>query len=1095
MGEKIEKFFTDFQSKQIYMKTLLRIFFVVIVAVMSGSSYGQTLSLPGDGKDFYLGFILPSYNTVANANTGGFFGAYALISTYNDNHVTVSYFDKITGVETPGARYFIPARTGIPVQLSLQNMLMAESGDVAEYGACHISADRAVNVEFFSTGACAGGSYLAITTPGLGKKYVVASYNDNPGNGGLLGQYLGPSSLENSRGCFEIIAAYNNTQVTITPNATTMGGHKGVNSGSGSTGVAVPYTVMLKRGQCYLVKSGSISSDVDISGSVIESDKPVAVLGAHENAFLGGVSGRNSEGRDFMVEQMVPVDYWDTTGYVSIPLKDSQPADPNNYEGVGENYRVYAYDSVASQVQFFDQCVSGSQNMTVGKYQFPAQERSAVTCPVDFESTNGKKFSVMMYDRRNFASAAPYPAPSMMTIIPMSHWRTSYLWYVPSNKFETLQSYYVNIIAPAGDFDGQAGIMGSFNGNTIKPIKQVLALDAQFKIIPKHPELGGIRFKLYPGSYYATGPHPFMVYNYGFRALDANFDLGDFDGDDFFFSYALPVGMKFGNGQSHMRMSVVPSCTSWNVCLHDSTFGLPGQGIKSITLLDDPAGDFIKPGYVYRNTRLDDSLDPNNNREINFSGDDSDVCFKVLVNRPIDTAYAPLFIVDDQGNATLTELNYQPPQVGLSPDSGRYLRVPLARDTCSTFVFRNRAKTGGASIDVVSARLKLNNPNFKIPTIFPPLPVSLKPGDSVVITACFTARDTIIQKDTINLVTGCFAEPIDLIAQGGIPQILAGNRDFGNVLVDSTKCDTVSVRNVGTMPLTLTNKWRLSNTANFSFRDSALLPMVLNPGQVVYLTFCYTPHIGQIDSAIFYWGTNEVDPYKHSIKDSTILRGAGVRYGFVWDRVIEDITVNPYIVDDSVLIRVFLLNNALKGSGGPPAHVDSVFISGPDADEFYILENQLHPGKGTFGNFDLNAGDSLWVDVVFKPDLTKPDPLKYADRHADLVASGTSEKNQKIKFTATLEKNGVKQSGEALSLTVRPNPASGNSVIVSLPPLHEPKAILSMYDVLGREVYRKETAPGVSEVEIPIRNLIPGVYYVRCLSDRVILTQKFEIAK
>src|SRR5207253_874828 len=136
------------------------------------------------------------------------------------------------------------------------------------------------------------------------------------------------------------------------------------------------------------------------SSSIVESDKPIAVLGGHENAAIGGLSNRALEGRDFMIEQMIPVDFWDTTGYVSISLKDSYPPDPNNYDGVGENYRTYTWDSAGSKIDLYDACIGQPMDMSAKRFGLPFPERFEVTCPLDFESSNGKKFSVMMYDNR-----------------------------------------------------------------------------------------------------------------------------------------------------------------------------------------------------------------------------------------------------------------------------------------------------------------------------------------------------------------------------------------------------------------------------------------------------------------------------------------------------------------------------------------------------------------------------------------------------------------------------------------------------------------------------------------------------------------------
>jgi hypothetical protein len=972
-----------------------------------------------------------------------------------------------------------------------------DTGDIAEFCSCHITADRNINGEFFSSGACGGGAYLAMQTAALGEKYVVASYNDNPGLGALIAGYYAPSNAENAEGFFEIIAPYDSTKVTITPNSTTMRGHTGVHRGIDATGDPVPYTVTLKRGQCYFVKSWSDDNTVDISGSVVESNKPVVVLAGHENAFIGGPENPTKiDGRNFMIQQMIPEEDWDTTGYVSIPLKDSQPQD-TLYEGAGENYRVYVYDSLASQVQCYDASLATPVSMQVARYNYPAREREHIINPVDFETMNGVKFSVMMYDRRYTAISPPFPAPSMMTIIPMSRWRTSFLWYVPANKFESFQGYYVNIIAPDSDFTGLNGILASFNGGTIKPIKQVLGLEQQWKNIPKHPGLTGVRFKLYPGSYYARGPHPFMVYNFGFRGLDPDNDLGDFDGDDFFFEYGLPVGYKIGRGTPHIGVTVDTFCTHWNICAHDTSFGLPGIGINSVTLIDDANGDFVKPGKMYYNTRLDDSLDPNNSRDINFTGNDSDACFKVLVNKPIDSAYAPVFIADDQGNAIILDLHYSPPLVKLTPDSGRYLLTSLGKDTCLRFVFYNKGNAGTKSFTFISDKLKANNPSFKVTSTTPSLPATIKPGDSLVITACFNAKDTMLQRDTIMLVNDCFFQPIDLAGSAGTPLIIADDHDFGALIVDSTKCATVGVKNVGNAPLILTTQWLMDNYGvNFTFPNAAtILPMSLNPGQKVMLTFCYTPHGEHLDSTVMHWGTNLIAPYAHSIKDTSILIGFGVKAGFAWDRIRQTFVGDSTVTNDSVIARVYLFNNSTDIFHGPPVHIDRVLLTGPNVSEFYILNDKL--GKVPLGNFDLAPGDSIWVDVVFKPELIKPYPQRHADRHADLVAQALPgvEKDQIVNLVGSWAKSGVAISSSQSVFTIHPNPASGNSVIVSFSSPQERNATLALYDVLGRQVYRRNILQGTELAEIPLRNLENSLYYVRLSSDGGVITEKLQVVR
>jgi hypothetical protein len=1047
------------------------------------------LEIPSDGKDFWVGYLTPSYNSVIPPATLGFYGAYLLISSYSDNNVTVSFFDRISGSEVVAGTYFVSARTAIQVPLQLPFVKMGDTGDVAEYAACHVSAKRPVNIEFFSTGACAGGSFLPLQTSILGKKYVIASYNDNNGEGGIIGTpTYGASRIETSKGLFEIIAPFDSTSVTIIPTTTTMGGHIGI-SGVHSTGKPVPYTVLLHRGQCYLVVSGGSDDVTDISGSVVESDKPIAVIAGHQNAFLGGVSGRNLEGRDFMVEQMLPIDYWDTAGYVSIPLKDSQPDDPAVYSGTGDNYRVFTYDSIGTFVRMSQVGVSNPGSTYVGKYG--TIEQSGILEPVDFTTTNSVPFGVMLYDQRNFANKVPFPAPSMMTIIPISRWKTSFIWYVPANKFEILQNYYINIIAKRADLD--SGIVGSFNGGQIKPIKNILSLDQQYDVIPNHPEFVGVRFAVNPGCYYAHCSNPFIVYNYGFRAMSPNFALGSFDGDDYYFSYALPVGFSISGG-THIGTTVDTQCNYWNICAYDTSFGSTKGLIKEIDLIDDATGDTYGKPITYYNARLDPALDSTGMNSIILNSKDSFFCFKVYIPNGTDSAFAPLFIVDDQGGGVIVQLHYHPPAISLHPDTGRF-GLSLNQDSCETFVLKNSSKAI-ADLQITSANLKYNTHGFILSSLIPTLPTILKPGDSLSMTVCYTAKDTSTQKDTLIILAPCLKMPIDLKGSGYIPIIYASDHDFGPVIVDSTKCDTVGVYNMGKEPFILTNQWVLDNMgANFSFASTGIspakgssdLPLTLNPRQKVLLDLCYTPHSESSDSTTIFWGTTLSDPYKHSTKDFSRLIGEGVKIGFEWDRALNVMNA----CGDTTITRVYLQNGEKPGAGSPVSHVDSVFIIGPNSTEFYILDNKL--GYTPLKNFSIRPGDSIWIDIVFKPDLTKPPALRYADRHAQLVAADVSEKNKIIDLTGTWCQADVKRSDPALSFSVHPNPVSGNSVIISLP--DGTKGTLAIYDVLGREVYRKDIVERISQMIVPIYNFENGMYYARVATGKAQATEKFEVVK
>ncbi len=967
------------------MKRSLSFLLLLMTLAFSAPQFASAQGTPSEGKDYYLGFLYPSFNRVVPAFSAGFFRIYALISSFQDNTAYVSYFNE-DGTETAAQPYKIQARKAIQIPLSVPNMRMTDPGDqIKEYKALHITAKKPINVQFFSSGGSSCGMYLCLPTNGLGTKYVISSYFDNPdGINGMPGG-RGPTELEQSCGYFMVIAAYSGTTVNIIPASTTQGGkHVGATNGPGASGVGVPYSVSLNRGQCYMVKSHCGSQDNDISGSIVESDKPIAVIAGHENVALGGVGNRPLEGRDYMVEQMMPVDYWDNTGYVSIPMVDS---DPYTGEGQGENYRTYAYDQNGAQIDMMINGIAGNITMDAGRY-FPA-ERIEVEAPTSFTSRpggSGNKFSVFQIDNANHSQKQPYPRPSLMTIIPRSRWRNAYLWFVPSNVDERLQAYYVNIIAPKNKFDS---IYVSKNGAKDVLIASAgLSPQGVYQNIPGHPDLMGKRFKVVPGSYYARANFPFMIYHYGNRAIDADGDLGDFDNDDNFFAYALPLGALLGTGDSaKMTIKVDTLCTGWHICATDHN---PNGGIKGASLADDPFGDIftydpkVRGPYQYINTSFTPDLDPNNTRELVFNGIDSTQCFDVTVDNISKDGYAPVFITDNNGNGKMIELYFKKAAVAYkpSPDATTNLGIQYVLDIKdSTFLFINKDSSQKPYIIEELEFLK-KSPAFQILSFTPsPLPFTLSPGDTFTIKVRFTYSDTGYFFDSLKLKTDCFTTYWPIEGTVGTPLIIASDHDFGNVIVGDTRCiDTVTVRNVGNMPFTLTAAWLMSNNATFSFDPNRVrvgnrdekLPIVIPPGGFVKVRVCFTPANEGADSSDLTHGTDIRTPYEHSIKDVSHLKGNGIKPGVNWDVPKDSLTVT---CEEEVIHRRYLINSSTA-----PISVDNVFIIGPDAAEFRIvgMQNALE--------IAIDTGARVWVDIAFKADLSKPYSLL---RTASLRATNT----------------------------------------------------------------------------------------------------------
>ncbi len=115
--------------------------------------------IPSDGRDFYLGYIPP---TITCGPPWIFIHVYALVTSYYDNSIEVSYFDPKDGHEVPGVSRPLKKQNSVQIELQTGQMWPGSiptkstedimNGEVAYYGACHIHAKAPINVQYYSTG-------------------------------------------------------------------------------------------------------------------------------------------------------------------------------------------------------------------------------------------------------------------------------------------------------------------------------------------------------------------------------------------------------------------------------------------------------------------------------------------------------------------------------------------------------------------------------------------------------------------------------------------------------------------------------------------------------------------------------------------------------------------------------------------------------------------------------------------------------------------------------------------------------------------------------------------------------------------------------
>jgi plastocyanin len=918
--------------------------------------------LTNEGTEFYLAALTPSYNWVAAPFFLKDFKVSAFISTYYDNDIYVTYYDN-SGIENSLKKYHINSKNSFQLPLDFKTMQLDTASDIPAYKACHIKSKYPISIQYVSIGACAGGSYLALPVLGLGKSYVAACYNDNPGNGAILASgsnSLIPTTKDYAGGTFVIIATENETNVKITPSTTTVTGHPGSNTGSPH-----PYTISLSKAQCYLVRSNGRNEDNDLSGSLIEATKPIAVISGNENAIMGGADPYYTEPRDFMIEQMTPVEYWDTGGYVSVPLFESSP--PGN-EGTGDTYRIYAFDNSTAQVHLDVQGIPGGLDYSTRRLVSPA-ERSGVAGPVEAYSTNGKKFALMQYDQRSQPDAIPAPAPSMVTVVPKSRWKRSYSFmnYIDkeSSDLKAHHSLFINVIA-----SNLSSIFLYVNQSDPKSLSSLTKVGG-YNNITSDLLKGGL-YIIPEGAfnnpnYFFKSDDPFMVYTYSMRDVARQENYGDISDPghaelNIMNEYASPAGMQLNTGVIPSFVVVTQTtCSGWHICIRDT--GVNDPGVKAAILIDDPDGVYWSTPAKYSNVSFDETSSDYADGELHphFHSSGS-YCFDVNFTSPLASASAPLAIVDNLGNAIILRLDRVAPAVKLSTspitsgkaDSIVFPVKKIGEQICTTFVLKNTAAKGGTAINVNSAALTNADTTYRTSTAIS-LPHSIAAGDSITMQVCYTPIDSSRHQDSLLLKTDCFNLTISLDAHGSTGLISAGDLDFKSITAGDTLCKNVLIKNVGSAPFSVTS-YLLSDTTNYTVSGS--FPALLAPNASIMVNICFHPKSEGSYSAGIDWNSDLESAFKHSVKDHTSLMG------------------------------------------------------------------QATP------------------------------------------------------------KQSVKENAENTSFSIHPNPANGNSIVVTfgngglrVRPT-ERETSLKMYDVLGREVYHQTIAADQEKLIIPIGSLPEGTYYI-----------------
>jgi hypothetical protein len=360
---------------------------------------------------------------------------------------------------------------GLPSSAELQ------SSDTIQDLGIHVTANADVTVYGLNRIAFTTDAYLGLPTDALGTDYINLGYqNVDVVNGTQFG----------------IVATQDATAVTITPTVTTDGHTAGT-----------PYSINLNQGQTYLLRNTD-PAPADLSGTLIQSSKPIALFGGHQCANIP----QGFVACDHIVEELPPTTEWGKN-FVTMPLATRTG---------GDTFRVLASQD-ATTVK-----LNGATVATLNSGQLHEQ---IVSGPAQI--TADKPVLVMQYSNSSSFDGVTSD-PFQMMIPPFEQFLAGYTVSTPASGFAL---NFVNVVAP----NAAVGAI-TLDGSAI-PAASFTAIGGS--------GFSGAQVSVDLGSHTLSGPLPFGVHSYGFS---------DFD------SYGYPGGLSLSEVARVASVSLAPKTAS-----------------------------------------------------------------------------------------------------------------------------------------------------------------------------------------------------------------------------------------------------------------------------------------------------------------------------------------------------------------------------------------------------------------------------------------------------------------------------------------------------------------------------------------------------
>jgi hypothetical protein len=421
----------------------------------------EVITKNSEGKEFWLCFMKNFRSTNNRQDRQAVLQLQLFLTSNYDAKVKIEIEE--IGYEN---EIDIGANTVVNIQIPARAQLRAT--ETAERLAVHITSDTAISVYGLNSRFQTTDTFLGLPVQVIGTEYRVVGYTK------LAADLLS---------AFSIVATEDNTEIDITPTATTSTGR----------GAGLPFRVRLRKGDVYTVSARWQSiGPCDLTGSHIKSNKKIAVFSGHNCAYVPP----KIDACNHLVEQLPPVSSWGKHYYLGMLKERSR----YTYRVIAaeQNTRVFSNSKLVAV-------------LNAGEFYEELNVFEHVQITAD------KPVLVAQF-AQGFKNGDSVGDPMMILISPTQQFMDKYRFATPINGE---WHHYVNVVAPTESIR-QIRLNGRMIDSTMFSV------------------LGQSRYSIAQvpipfGTHVIRSETPFGLYSYGFGyGRDAYDAYGNMAGQSFF---------------------------------------------------------------------------------------------------------------------------------------------------------------------------------------------------------------------------------------------------------------------------------------------------------------------------------------------------------------------------------------------------------------------------------------------------------------------------------------------------------------------------------------------------------------------------------